>query len=87
MFDDAGRVMFTALHAAAQARCGADHACTAALAEAARSPVPAAVAAAEAAIRALPEEDQTALMAEAHRALRSDPKAWLALWPGGNRRQ
>lgn len=87
MFDDAGRVMFTALHAAARTRLGEAHACTAALAAAAASPDRAAVAAAEAALRALPEQEQTALMAEAHRTLRGDPQAWLSLWPGGARPQ
>lgn len=87
MFDDAGKVMFTALHAAAAARLGADHPCTAALAAAAEGPAPPAVAAAEAALRALPEAEQAALMGEAHRSLRSDPQAWLALWSAGAPRQ
>ncbi len=85
MFDDAGRVMFAALHAAALARCGAGHPCTAALAAAAADPDRARVATAEAALRELPEAERTALMAEAHCALRSDPQAWLALWRGGPR--
>lgn len=87
MFDDAGRVMFSALHAAALARYGAAHPCTVALAVAAQAAERAAVAAAEAELRALPESDQTALMAEAHRTLRSDPQAWLSLWRGGGRGQ
>lgn len=87
MFDDAGKVMFTALHAAACARLGAGNPCTLALAAAAESPDADTVAAAEAALRALPEADQTELMGAAHRTLRSDPRAWLALWPGSARRQ
>jgi hypothetical protein len=83
MFDDAGRVMFAALHAAARARLGAEHACLAPLARAAEASDAVAVAEAEAALRALPETDQAEIMAAAHAALRADPRAWLALWPGG----
>lgn len=86
MFDTAGRVMFTALHAAAEARLGADHPCTRALAGAAAAPEPEAVRAAELALHALPDAEQVALAEAAHAALRSDPAAWLALWPGGARR-
>lgn len=85
MFDNAGRVMFTALHAAALARLGPDHPCTGVLATAASAPDADAVRAAELALRALPEPDRLALMEAAHRTLRSDPAAWLALWPGGAR--
>ena len=83
MFDDAGRVILTAVHAAALARLGAAHPCLAPLARAAATADPAAVAAAEAALRALSETDQVEIMAAAHGALRADPRAWLALWPGG----
>ncbi|MFT3973396.1 MAG: hypothetical protein QM699_08080 [Amaricoccus sp.] len=85
MFDNAGRVMFTALHAAAEARLGPDHPCTRALATAARTPEPEAVRAAESLLRALPDTDRTALMQAAHQALRTDPAAWLAVWPDGKR--
>lgn len=87
MFDDAGRVMFTALHAAAAARLGAEHPCAAALAAAAAAPRGPEMRAAEAALRALPEADRVAIMAEVHCSLRSDPQAWLAVWPGGPARQ
>lgn len=87
MFDNAGRVMFTALHTAAEARLGAEHPCTGALAAAALDPAPDAVRAAEDALRALPEADRLALMEATHRTLRTDPAAWLALWPGGGRKQ
>lgn len=86
MFDKAGRVMFTALHAAAEARLGPNHPCTLALAGAALEAEPAAVRAAEEALRALPKADGIALMEAAHRALRADPSAWLAVWPGGGQR-
>lgn len=86
MFDNAGRVMFTALHTAAAARLGPDDPCTSALAVAADNPSPDAVAAAQAALVALPEVDRVGLMAAAHTALRSDPAAWLALLPEGPRR-
>ena len=42
---------------------------------------------AEDALRALPEADRLALFSAAHAALRSDPRAWLALWTGGPARQ
>lgn len=87
MFDDAGRVMFRALHAAALERLGEGHDCTGALAAAAEEPRGPGLARAEAALRALPAADQEALMAAAHAALRTDPAAWLALWPGGPARQ
>jgi len=83
MFDDAGRVMFTALHRAAVARLGPSHPCTAALAAAAAGPDATRVAAAETALRGLAAADREAIMAEVHRTLRSDPQAWLTLWPGG----
>lgn len=86
MFDDAGRVMFTAIHAAARARLGAEHPCIAPLARAAAAADAAAVAEAESALRILAEADQAEIMAAAHRALRSDPGAWLSLWPGGPER-
>ncbi len=83
MFDDAGRVMFTALREAARERLGAGHPCALALARAAEKPDGEAVRAAEAALRALPAADQEALMAAAHRGLRTNPQAWLSVWPGG----
>ena len=83
MFDDAGRVIFTAVHAAALARLGAEHPCLVPLARAAAAADPAAAAEAETALRALPEADQVEIMAAAHGALRADPRAWLALWSGG----
>lgn len=87
MFDNAGRVMFTALREAAVARFGATHPCCAALGLAAEAPSGEALAMAEDALRALPEADRLALFSAAHAALRSDPRAWLALWPGGPARQ
>lgn len=86
MFESAGRVMFTALHAAATERLGEAHPCTEALSHAAASAGPDAVRAAELALKALAEPDRLALLERAHRALRADPGAWLALWPGGARR-
>lgn len=83
MFEDAGRVMFTALAEAARGRLGAEHPCVAALDRAAEDP--ATRPGAEAALRALPEAEQVAIMAAAHARLRSDPAAWLALWSGGRR--
>lgn len=87
MFDHAGKMIFAALHAEAVARLGADHPCASALAAAAESPEPANVRAAEAALRDLTEAERVALMEAAHRALRGNPLAWLALWPGGPARQ
>jgi hypothetical protein len=87
MFDDAGRVVFTALRDAAQDRLGPSHPCREALARAATEPRGEAVAAAEGAMRELPEVERVAILGAAHRALRSDPRAWLALWPGGPARQ
>jgi hypothetical protein len=81
MFDNAGRVMFTTLAEVAVARFGAGHPCVEALSRAAEDP--GRVGEAEAALRALPEADQQAIMAAAHARLRADPRAWLALWSGG----
>ncbi|TPE49873.1 hypothetical protein [Amaricoccus solimangrovi] len=81
MFENAGRVIFTTLHEVALAKLGAGHACVSALARAAAEPEAAAVAEAETALRALPEAERTAIMGAAHARLRSDPAAWLALWP------
>lgn len=86
MFDDAGRVVFTALRDAARARLGAEHPCAVALAEAAENPGGQCVAAAQAALAALPETERTALMGAAHGALRADPQAWLSLWGGAGPR-
>lgn len=83
MFDDARRVMFTALHEAGTAQLPAGHPCLAALAAAAAAPSPAAVGAAQTALAALPEAERTALMAAVHARLRGHPRAWLALWAGG----
>ncbi len=85
MFDDAGRVVFTALRDAARARLGAEHPCAVALAEAAEDPG-GARAAAQAALAVLPEAERTALMGAAHGALRADPHAWLSLWGGASPR-
>lgn len=86
MFDDAGRVVFTALRDAARAWLGAEHPCALALAEAAEDPEAARVAAAQAALAALPEAERTALMGAAHGALRANPRAWLSLWGGAGPR-
>ena len=82
MFENAGKVMFAALHAEALARLGPDHACVATLAEAASAPDPARTARAQAALDALPEADREALLGATHARLRSDPAAWLSLWHG-----
>lgn len=87
MFDDAGRVMFAALREAAVERLEPAHPCSAALAKAAAEPRGEEVAAAEAALRELPDADQVAIIGAVHRALRSDARAWLALWTGGSGRQ
>lgn len=87
MFDDAGRVLFTALRDAATGRLGPDHPCVRALAAAAEDPRDVRVAAAQAALAALPEAERVALMGAAHAALRADPRAWLSLWGGAGPRQ
>ena len=82
MFEVAGQVLFRRLHEAAAARLGASAPCTLALAAAAEAPTAERVATAQAALDGLPAADMAAVMAAAHRALRCDPQAWLALWPG-----
>ncbi len=82
MFEVAGKVLFRRLHEAAVDRLGVSAPCTRALAAAAETPTAERVAAAQAALDALPPDEMAAVMAAAHEALRSDPQAWLALWPG-----
>jgi hypothetical protein len=82
MFEAAGQVFFRRLHAAAVARLGATAPCTLALAAAAEAPTAERVAAAQTALDGLPAAEMAAVMAEAHRSLRSDPQAWLEVWPG-----
>lgn len=80
MFDDAGRVVFAALRAAAAERLGAVHPCTQALAAAEGGGE---AVAAQSALLALADADRDAVMETAHRALRSDARAWLMFWGGG----
>lgn len=80
MFRETGQALFKALHTAAATRLGPLDPCTVALSGAAEDPAPDRVAAAQAALAALPREQLEALMAAAHQALRMDALSWLALW-------
>lgn len=77
MFDTIGKPFFAALATCADGQLGGGHACTKALRQAAASGTREDVAAAEAALRALPEKAREALMAAGHKSLRENPASLL----------
>lgn len=77
MFDTIGKPFFAALATCADSQLGSGHACTEALRQAAASGTPEDIAAAEVALRALPETAREALMTAGHRTLLENPASLL----------
>ena len=84
MNDPADMAFFTALRSLARQRLGAEHPCVQALDKAIADDDAAAARAARLALHDLPADVFDGLMADAHKAMREDPAAILALWRGNS---
>jgi hypothetical protein len=82
MLDPADRTLLATLRSLAGQKLATDHACTQLLDRALANDDPAAARDARRALHDLPADMFDALMADAHRILRQDPAAILALWRG-----
>lgn len=81
MFDTIGSMFFAALRRAAEGRLEAGHPCIEALRQAGSVDDPMATAAAQESLSALDPTLVNAIMADAHRIMREDPRALLGAWP------
>ena len=86
MFETAGGIFFDALRQAAERHLEPGHPCLAILGTAARAGNPAATVAAQEALAALDPAMLNAVMADAHKLLRDNPRQVLHAWgPIGTR--
>jgi hypothetical protein len=84
MVDPADKAFLTTLRTLARERLSAEHPCTQALDKAVADDDATAARAARLALHDLPADVFEGLVADAHKAMREDPAAILALWRGGS---